>query len=172
MINTKNNTKVRVFVALLALILCATLMPAKTSAESHRTKKVYYGKTLYKTISGYAGKQPKKGTRVRTGGSIIWIDRGGPSASVSIGLGAGYGAANVSCSLGIFGGTAGRGVGMDVPSKKKHYKIKVWKKYTVRRYKFYQWKCRKGKMEWKLICKGATRGKNPYTLDYGLVRMD
>lgn len=83
----------------------------------------------YATVRGYAGDQPTKGYYRKTGDSLIWNPKGGPTASVSVSIGTKV--ISVSAGLG-FGGTSGVGTAFRVPSNGN------WKIYTQKKYKVTQ----------------------------------
>lgn len=109
-------------------------------ADSYRVRKTYYGKTFYKWAGGYAGKQDKKGSIFPTGGGFFWVDQGGPTANVTVSLGAGYGYGTASITLGICSSKGASGKFVTVPSRKHAYKLYIKRKLKLRKYKIYVYK--------------------------------
>jgi len=147
----------RVIQLFVAFILCITLVvnifPSIVLADVWKTKMVYDNTYTYKTVGGYAGNQPSKGTKFPTGGGFYWSDKGGPSVSISVGI------AGQLFSVGASLGNSSNGSGkfVTVPSKNYYYKLYVEKKLKIRRYRFYKqvYNNRQKKYEWELVQTGV-----------------
>ena len=83
-----------------------------------------------------AGNQDARlGYRFKTGGGFYFIDSGGPSINVSINFGGKFGKGSIGITFGKR--SEKKGLFVSVPSRKYYYKLKVCKKYMVRKYIIY-----------------------------------
>lgn len=70
-------------VLIVCFILVVSLIPVNCFAASNGVQsKVVWDKEVTKTVSGYAGNQPKGGSRFPSGGGFYYGDSGGPSVAV------------------------------------------------------------------------------------------
>lgn len=93
-----------------------------------------HGESQRKVFGGFAGNQPPGGNRFATGGSFYWLDSGGPSATVSVGLTGWDGLwklISVSVSLGT---SSSSGKIVDVPNTVDYFKLYIEKTYDCKPY--------------------------------------
>ncbi|WP_278951591.1 hypothetical protein [Lactobacillus apis] len=86
--------------------------------------------TKYPSAKGYAGNQPSKGTRFKSGGGFYWSTSGGPVVSVS----SGFSGFSFSVNLGTKGSS---GYYVAAPNKKDYFKLYVKKTYKAEKLAFY-----------------------------------
>lgn len=138
-------------VLIVCFILVVSLIPVNCFAASNGVQsKVVWDKEVTKTVSGYAGNQPKGGSRFPSGGGFYYGDSGGPSVAVSV-----YG---VSVSIPL-GQVKSSGIYVAVPDKTHYYKLYVSKRVKIRTYttyrKTYDYKSKK--YVWKKYTRGANK---------------
>ncbi|MBR2674080.1 MAG: hypothetical protein IKE52_01290 [Mogibacterium sp.] len=123
--------------SIFCLLTAISFANLSENAYAKRSKIEYIGGVFYRTVGGYAGNNAPGGTRFPTGGGFYWSDKGGPTASVSVSLGAGFGSVSVGTELGK---KSSSGEFVTVPNKKDYFKLYIEKTLECRKYKVLVWK--------------------------------
>lgn len=149
----------KILLAVLSVILILSTVSSFSESASAEGKKykTEYGKPKYKTVSGYAGKQPAKGTRFKTGGGFYLSTSGGPTVSASVAFPTPFGSYSLSAKL---GNKASSGIFVIVPNKRDYFKIYVSKRYKITPYVTYvQVKdpVHPKQVKWKVFARGHNK---------------
>lgn len=104
-----------------------------------------YVQTKYVTKGGYAGGQPKNGTRFPTGGGFSWSDEGGPAISASVSFSKPFKYVDITIELGVASVKDVIGYSVDAPNKTNYFKLYVSKTMEVRQANIYRTNIKTGK---------------------------
>ncbi|MBR5970785.1 MAG: hypothetical protein IK016_10650 [Lachnospiraceae bacterium] len=94
---------------------------------------IEYSEYRYPSSGDFLGGQPKGGTRITSGGSLFYVESGGPSVGFNVSFGGNFGSVSFSIPIGQQTATGGS---VNIPST-GYWKIYGTKTYEVRSYVIY-----------------------------------
>lgn len=132
------------------------------SGDRDYTYDTKYVQTKYVTKGGYAGGQPKGGTRFPSGGGFYWLNEGGPSIGASVSFSKPYKLININIELGVVSSSGRTGCFATADNKTDYFKLYVSKKMEVRQAEIYRTNIKTGKTTLYMTMYPSTEYSNEY----------